>query len=112
MSDSTQVKPTPTQDELDRHARGERISEHEHDGSPLEPSANPDHYGHTHAERVMIPEGMNFIPPSERAVIDEEETKKAEVRKEKSAEADRDTASYKTRSTQAEKTRKTDKERE
>jgi hypothetical protein len=31
-----QEKPTPTQAEMDRHARGERLRTHEYDGSPIE----------------------------------------------------------------------------
>src|SRR3954466_2527744 len=80
MSDTPQVKPTPTQDELDRHARGERISEHEHDGSPIQHSGN---VGDRHpsaaaaAAAMGAPDGMNYNPPSERQKITEEEDQKA-----------------------------------
>ena len=54
------------------------------------------------AAGLVHPEGMNYNPPSERARIDEEESKKAEDKKaehlrEKSSEANRDRADYKTR---------------
>lgn len=36
FAEKTKGKPTPTQDENDRAARGEHITEHEPDGSPVE----------------------------------------------------------------------------
>jgi len=121
MSNEQQGKPTPTQDEMDRHARGERLNTHEPDGSPEQP--NP------HA-RVLVPEGMNHVPHSEEAVdpepvqpVETGETKKSEAdddadagaaKKEKehghrhtrTSEAGSERANYKTRQSEAEKSRK------
>jgi hypothetical protein len=120
MSDQPTVKPTPTQDELDRHARGERITEHEPDGSPVQQSANAGQ-GHPHpaaaaaAAAMGAPDGMNYNPPSERQQInDAEEQKRAEendkkkTAETKSSEANKARADYKTRDLKTEKSKDKD----
>ena len=52
----TTEKPTPTPEEMDAHARGERLTEHEHDGSPVQPSKPVNHTLSAPGEEKKEPE--------------------------------------------------------
>lgn len=118
-------KPTPTPEEQDRHARGERLTEHEHDGSTEQVTTAQDHALRHHVGKheegpagegqnpdhhvgLNLPEGWNYIPPEgspERVKFDEDSKYKLEAdnAKKKAAEGEGGGAPYKTREAQPDK---------
>lgn len=128
---TTVGKPTPSQEEQDAHARGERPTEHEHDGSTELVGAQKaenvqEHVLHHHVGKhegpsggeqnpdhpigLNLPEGWNYIPPEgspERVKFDEDAKKKSEsdeANKQKSAESEGGAgAAYKTRESHPDK---------
>lgn len=112
---STQGRPTPTQDELDRIVRGENVTL-EPDGSPPDPHGNPaDQLSERHklkypgadaahavsergkAEAALRKQGWKKVPEK-----DEDDDDKTKSSKTKDAESDGDKAAYKTREAHAE----------
>lgn len=96
MADPT--RPTPTQEEMDAHARGERRASHEHDGSPHQDPLNM-----TPPALSVVTKDEHVPPPkkAEEPAPPAPEQSAEPKQEEKASEAEGQRASYKTRRSKA-----------